>query len=441
MLTHHQATLLGDIPQDWDRTLLSDLLGDQQAGDWGDEHGEIAIRVLRSTNFTKRGILDFSDVESRRFPLSSAGKMNLKENDLLIERSGGGVGQAVGRVGFIQKDLPGHWFSNFVQLLRADSGKINPAFLGWLLYEVNRSGLAERLQTQTTQMRNLDLRDYLRIWLPKPPPNEQRVITRTISIADQAMHEAERKLLTAQRLKMALMQQLFTRGMPGRHKSFTPITVFRHQIEVPRDWDPQRLGKSVCMVEYGTNEPSNSNRRGYPVVAIPEVISSRFQLGECSYAEVPDSEASALRLAPDDVLLVRTNGNAEYIGKSTVIGPEAAIRHIIYASYLIRVRTVAGELSGRYLNYFLASPLGRRQCNASANTSAGNHNLGARSMRQFLLPRPNPSEQAEIVQLIDAAEDHVEAIEAEISSLERLKTSLLQNLLTGEVRIQGGEVA
>jgi type I restriction enzyme S subunit len=133
-------------------------------------------------------------------------------------------------------------------------------------------------------------------------------------------------------------------------------------------------------------------------------------------------------------LLIRTNGNAEYIGKSTVVGEEATNTHIIFASYLIRVQTDKSRLSGRYLNYFLASPLGRRQCLAMANTSAGNHNLGSRAIKQILLPRPESGEQNEIVALIDSAEDAVEAVQHEIDALERLKRSLLQNLLTGRIR-------
>lgn len=436
MLTHRTATLLGDIPQDWERELLSNLLKEHKGGDWGEDTGDILIHVLRSTNFTDRGILDFSDVATRYFNFDQAEKMRLKANDILLERSGGGPTQPVGRVGFIAEDLPGHWFSNFVQLLSPDATKINPEFLGWVLLEINRSGVVERLQHQTTQMRNLDFRDYLRIYLPKPRPEEQQVIARTLRTANEGVAVAEEKLRAARRLKAALMLQLFTGGIPGRHTSFKSGRVFRHDFEVPETWEVSALRSSLSSVEYGTNAPSNDERHGLPIVAIPEVIAPRFRLGECSYAEVPEQEALALRLQPNDVLLIRTNGNSEYIGKSTVIGDEAARQHIIFASYLIRVRTNQEKATGRYLNYFLASPLGRRQCLAMANTSAGNHNLGARSIKQFCFPRPTPEEQEEIVGLVDSAEDAIEAAQGEIASLRRLKQALLQNLLTGRVRVR-----
>ncbi|MGH9697841.1 MAG: restriction endonuclease subunit S [Candidatus Acidiferrales bacterium] len=267
-------------------------------------------------------------------------------------------------------------------------------------------------------------------------PNERAAIGRVLTLTDEALATAEAQHLAARRQKVALMQQLFTRGIPGCHHTFRNARVFRHTFEVPESWNVDPLRCSITSVDYGTNEPSSDARHGLPVVAIPEVIAPRFRLGECSYAEVPDQEALALRLEPNDVLLIRTNGNSEYIGKSTVIGDEAAHQHIIFASYLIRVRTNKEKASGRYLNYFLASPLGRRQCLAMANTSAGNHNLGARSIKQFCFPCPSPKEQEEIVGLVDSAEDAIESAQLQIASLRRLKQALLHNLLTGRMRVR-----
>lgn len=267
-------------------------------------------------------------------------------------------------------------------------------------------------------------------------PKEREDIGRILSIADEAIAAAEKQLTSAQRLKTAMMQQLFTRGLPGYHKRFKGARVFRYEFEVPENWGIDPLRDSVESVEYGTNAPSNEDKHGLPVIAIPEVITARFRLGECSFAEVSEQEAKALRLESGDVLLVRTNGNSDYMGKSTVIGAKDAEQHIIFASYLIRVRTRTNVLSGKYLNYFLASPLGRRQCLAMANTSAGNHNLGSRSIKQFCLPRPSPEEQLEIVRLVDTSEDAIDAAALEVEKLNRLKCSLLQNLMTGQVRVR-----
>src|SRR5262245_30500986 len=118
MLTHRYATIIGDIPSDWEPKQLRQLLTKHASGDWGDDEGEQALQVLRSTNFTDTGYLNFDDVERRYFTAQKAPQFALKENDILLERSGGGPTQPVGRIGIIESDLPEHWFSNFVQLLR-----------------------------------------------------------------------------------------------------------------------------------------------------------------------------------------------------------------------------------------------------------------------------------------------------------------------------------
>jgi type I restriction enzyme S subunit len=286
-------------------------------------------------------------------------------------------------------------------------------------------------------MRNLDFRDYLRVYLPVPlDTDEQHIIAELLRVVSDALNLADKKVLAARRVKTSLSQNLFTEGIPGQHQEFRTAKILRHEFVVPRVWHFEPLKLSITSLEYGTNQPSNDAKRGLPVVAIPQVIAPRFKLGECPYAELSKAEADSLRLAKDDVLLIRTNGNADYIGKSTVIGDEADTQHIVFASYLIRVRTNIARLMGRYLNYFLGSPLGRRQCLAMANTSAGNHNLGARSIKSFCIPLPNLQEQAEIVDVLDAAENAIESAESELQQLEILRTSMLQNLMTGRYRVR-----
>ena len=88
----------------------------------------------------------------------------------------------------------------------------------------------------------------------------------------------------------------------------------------------------------------------------------------------------------------------------------------------------------------MASPLGRRQAGAAANTSAGNNNIGARAIKQFRFPRPPLAEQREIVRVLDAAEKQIDALAKKVVAAEDVKRSLLQNLMTGKIRIPAGAI-
>ena len=435
MLTHRNDTIIGNIPRDWQSKSLRSLLKKQFSGDWGNDEGEQAIPVLRSTNFTDSGALDYSDVAIRYFNKAKAETFALNQGDLLIERSGGGPDQPVGRIGFIISDIPGSTVSNFVHVLRPDPDKVDPDFLGWLLYELQRTGIVERLQQQSTQMRNLNWRDYQRILLPWPEIDEQRRISTALKLANETIAKAKIELEATRKLKRSLMIQTFESGLsPSVSKKIYKIHRCYTAL-IPTHWETDPLGKSLVLVEYGTNSPSNDYRSGYPVIAIPQVVAPHLSLSDVPYAEVSELEAASLRLLTDDVLLIRTNGNPEYIGKSTIVSAEVGATHTIFASYLIRVRTDKDKLLGAYLNYFLASPLGRRQAGAVANTSAGNNNIGARAIKQFKLPRPPIPEQQEIVNLLNSVEAQVNILSAKVEVLLQVRKSLLQNLLTGKIRI------
>lgn len=287
---------------------------------------------------------------------------------------------------------------------------------------------------------HLDKRLLAKLTLATPKEDEQRRIAAALKLADDAIAKAKAELEATRELKRSLINRVFECGLaPNVTKK--PYKIHRcYTASVPSHWEAEPLGKSLLLIEYGTNAPSNDYQSGYPVIAIPQVVAPHLTLSDVPFAKVDESEATALRLIADDVLLIRTNGNPDYIGKSTIVSEEVAAVHTIFASYLIRVRTNKEKLLGAYLNYFLASPLGQRQAGAVANTSAGNNNIGARAIRQFRLPRPPINEQEQMIELLNGVETQINAYSKKITAFQQVKKSLLQNLLTGKIRIPEGAV-
>lgn len=215
MITHDFDTIIGNVPSNWRSVELRKLLNSHSAGDWGDEEGDIGVKIIRSTNFTDAGHLDFSDIAVRYFSERGIEKFGLRSGDILLERSGGGPDQPVGRVGFIKSDLGWFWVSNFVQVLRPDAELINSSYLGWILFELQRTGIVQRFQQQSTQMRNLNFRDYLRMKVPVPPPKIQDSIADAINAATQSVACLVSEVEAAKRVKDAMLQSLLTGRVLG----------------------------------------------------------------------------------------------------------------------------------------------------------------------------------------------------------------------------------
>ncbi|MQM29582.1 MAG: hypothetical protein CRU78_03145 [Candidatus Accumulibacter phosphatis] len=213
------------------------LITEQFAGDWGEDDGETAVSVMRSTNFTNDGQLDMSNVATRYFPQEKAAQFGLKMGDLLVERSGGGPEQPVGRIGFVDREMPGATVTNFVQVLRYDPDKVDATFLGWALFELQRTGIIERVQQQSTQMRNLNWRDYQRLLLPWSKISEQRRIAAALKLADDAIAKARIELDAARNLKRSLVTHLFERGMIADVPT-KPCKIHRcYTAHIPAHWE------------------------------------------------------------------------------------------------------------------------------------------------------------------------------------------------------------
>jgi type I restriction enzyme, S subunit len=436
VLTHRASTIIGEIPAEWDKALLKSLLSRQSGGDWGSDDGEVVVRVLRSTNFTNRGVLDFGDVAVRHFAQAKSDSFSLIRDDLLLERSGGGPTQPVGRIGVIPEDLTGYWFSNFVQLLRSNPSKINPKFLLWLLLRLHQSGIIERLQHQTTQMRNLDFRDYLRVYLPVPSPPEQDVISKLLQLATAGLQLADAKMLSARRLKSALMQHLFTSGLPGQHTRFKKTKIG----EIPEDWDAVSIGSVLSEPPFsGVSPQSHPDPPGTPILNVECIDDGLCTTEYISYVDIDEKTLEECRARQGDFYVLRGNGNREYVATGGLLREEPRTP-TIFSDKLIRLRFKDSEVAERFIPYLWQSHSFLRRLQSKSESGSGLWMMSKRDIRRELFAKPPVPEQREIVALIETSISTIAGCHAEALALERLRRSLLQMLLTGNVRVRVNDV-
>lgn len=78
---------------------LETITGKAISGEWGidDEFGT-GVPVLRTTNFTNDGVINFDNVVTRTITKKDLAEKYLQPGDIIIEKSGGSDKQPVGRV-------------------------------------------------------------------------------------------------------------------------------------------------------------------------------------------------------------------------------------------------------------------------------------------------------------------------------------------------------
>jgi type I restriction enzyme S subunit len=426
MLTLKERTMLGDIPGDWDSKLVAALLRHHYPGDWGEDRGPHMTKVLRSTNLTNDGRLDIEDVALRALSQRKADLLAPKRHDLLLERSGGGPGQPVGRVGFVETDMPGHAFSNFLHLLRPDPLKINPRFLGWVLYQVNRTGRIIRLEQQTTQMRNLNFRDYLTMSLPVPPPDEQVAIARILDAADTALQRGRAAVDRARELDHSLLHELLEKGL-------NPKTAATHKH--PPHWSILRVDE-VADVGSGVTlgkDVSGSKSVALPYLRVANVQDGHLDLSTVKTVRVRVDEVESYRLETGDVLMTE-GGDIDKLGRGTIW--EGQIAECLHQNHIFRIRPNRELLEPAFFALVVESDIAKRYFNRVAKRTTNLASTNKTQVRAFRFPvPPTLDEQRDIAAVMKASKATLEGLLGKQAALRELRISLMHDLLTGRVRV------
>lgn len=157
------------------------------------------------------------------------------------------------------------------------------------------------------------------------------------------------------------------------------------------EWEP--LG-TLVETRYGTSVSADATLgSGTPVLRIPNVMGGEVDVADMKYVDLPQAELKRLYLTNADVLIVRSNGNPGYVGRSAPITEDIAQSAMVYASYLIRLRTDTARLIPEYLSAFLNSAYGRAAMRNAIRTTAGQSNLSGENLTKVKLPVPDLAEQ------------------------------------------------
>ena len=169
---------------------LAELTEDVVGGLWGRtpdsaESGDTDVLVVRGADFRNWDDRRARDAAPRRIPARSLERRRLSSGDLVLEVSGGGPSQPVGRILMIDDSAVAGAMrplicSNFCRKIQLKDG-VDPSFVKWALEWLYGSGHTERFQTSTTNIRNLQFNDFLAgTTIPLPDEHVQAEVSARI---------------------------------------------------------------------------------------------------------------------------------------------------------------------------------------------------------------------------------------------------------------------
>jgi len=268
--------------------------------------------------------------------------------------------------------------------------------------------------------------------LPLP---EQQLIASILDTVDEVIRKTEEVIAKLQQMKQGLLHDLLTRGIddngelrdPDRHpEQFKDSELGR----IPKDWDVgvaaawcDRL--TVGVVNSATHAYRNS---GVPFVRSQNVKPNRIDTNDMLFiTESFNKVQSKSILRKDDIVIVRTG----YPGTAAVV-PEELDGANCFS--LVIATPDHRKLASEYLARFLNSPACMAEIDRLHFGSA-QHNFNVGEMRRLPLSRPPLEEQAEIIARLRRADDAQTGEASELAKLRLLKSGLMDDLLTGRVRV------
>ena len=142
---------------------LIEITGKALSGEWGtDDETGCGIPVLRTTNFTNEGIVNYRNVVTRTITKKKIAEKYLRQGDIIIEKSGGSDKQPVGRVIYFDGPDSTYLFNNFTGLLRVKDRNVwYPRYVFYSLFFNYRRGGTKAFENKTTGLHNLKVDDYV----------------------------------------------------------------------------------------------------------------------------------------------------------------------------------------------------------------------------------------------------------------------------------------
>lgn len=386
-----------------------------------------ALRVLTVTNIQKE--LDLSE-ELYLKNVSDKDKIEKAvSKDWIIAVSSNGNRKRIGNAVFIEEDTE-YLFASFLTAFKPKP--IVDILPKYFFYWFNSHTIQERITSVsegTTGLGNLDIRFLRNIDINYPEDiKEQQKIAAILTKVDNAIQVVKNTIEKAKRLKKALMQNLLT----GKLK---PDGTWRRDDEfyedekfgkVPVGWKTARI-KDYGELQTGKTPPTdddNNFSNDYMFVTPGDVGENRVIKSTERYLSEKGIKYS-YKIPTDSVCVVCIGST---IGKIGIAIEECCTNQQIHSV------VCNSENDHNFLFYFLQFRRAHFKEYAGINATP---QINKSSFSKYPVLQPvDIEEQKAISDKLLRIEKVIEQKVIKIQKIERLKKALMQNLLTGKVRLK-----
>jgi restriction endonuclease S subunit len=427
---------LGNIPKHWKVDRIKDKTTSVVGGDWGNDIDSEAdgdyIVVLRVADLD--GIyFQYNDLTIRKIKEGSFKSRKITNRTLIVEKSGGGEKQLVGRVGFPKGIDFDAICSNFMAKIEFDN-TIDLRFVNYLFSNLYKSNLNFPFVQQTTGIQNLNVTYYLTTRVVFPPLQEQKAIANYLDLAckriDRIIAIKEEQLEKIEGYLIERITQFVKYGYSSCKKTTNCLWI----PEINSDWEIKPLKRLLDeKLKYGANEAAEHENHEEPRYIRITDFGNDGKLKDDTFKSLSPDVAAPYLLKDGDVLFARSGAT---VGKTFIFKDYNGIA--CFAGYLIKANCNRHKLNPEYLYYFTKSKC-YEEWKDLIFTQATIQNIGADKYQYLQITVPPLKEQNRIVINIKEINNKVEKLQAniinQIDTLKSYRKSLIHECVTGKKQV------
>ncbi|MCL9643471.1 restriction endonuclease subunit S [Rahnella victoriana] len=290
-------------------------------------------------------------------------------------------------------------------------------------------------------IKNLGLATIRKTIVPVPTIEEQTAIASALSDTDALINALEQLITKKQAIKTTTMQQLltgrtrlpkFTKNSNGNLKHYKHSDLGL----IPEGWEISTLDK-LGSFKNGVNKGAQDFGHGDPFVNLMDVfgklsIDSPEHLG---LIKSTDSDKKEYSLEKGDVLFIRSSVKPSGVGLTTLINNR--LKNTVFSGFLIRFRSNE-KICDKFKEYCFSERGFRERLIASSTVSA-NTNINQNSLKKMTILFPKElNEQIAIATILSDMDAELEALKQKLSKVRDIKQGMMQQLLTGRIRLPLG---
>ena len=408
------------VPDGWEIKPFSSLasinMGQSPESEFVNENQE-GIAFLQ-------GNADFGDINPKELYWVKVPKKLAKKDDILIS-----VRAPVGDINMADKE---YCIGRGLSALTIK--KINQKFGFYALFQ-ERIQLDRLAQGSTFLAIGKNDFDKLLIKYPKEKI-EQEKIAKILSTLDNAIESTNRIIEKEKNIKTALMQELLANGIDQNGQIRTPQTHTYKPSElglIPDEWEIVSLGE-IGNFKNGVNKSKDDFGFGRPFINLQDVFGHwEIEHSDFDLVNATDEELKNYNLKKGDILFIRSSVKPSGVGLTALIKED--ISNTIYSGFIIRFRSKEKVFNNEYKKYCFHDELFRKKLLQKSTVSA-NSNINQESLSSLSLLLPPVKEQIQIAKILSTKDKKIEIEETNRAKLKELKKGLMNDLLSGEVRVK-----